>query len=424
MKRGFFKSYGFLLLMLLGIGAGCVVGAIFPVVKDGAGEVVQAGATVLEPLGTVFINMMFCVVVPMVFCSICSAIAGMESAGKAGRIMGITVAVFLVTAAIAAVLMYGVVRLIPLVQGQYPVMEEAAVKNLDLGELIVNFFTKPDFFELLSRKAILPLIVFAVLCGFGIQLSGGRESMTARLLNDVTACIMKVVKLITYYAPVGFFGFFASLVATYGPELIGDYGRTLLIYYVICFAYVLVFFPIYARFGGGKGGVKTMFRHLLRPAAVSFGTCSSVATIPTNLEAAEDTGISRDVADIVVPLGATMHMDGSAMSAIVKVAFLFGIFGRDFGSWEAVLAIIVAVFSSVAMSGIPGGGGTGELVLCTIFFPEQMAVAYPIAIALGNLVDPPATMVNSAGDYVVTYIVERFVTGKQWLQRHMERKEN
>ena len=217
MKRGFFKSYGFLLLMLLGIGAGCVVGAIFPVVKDGAGEVVQAGATVLEPLGTVFINMMFCVVVPMVFCSICSAIAGMESAGKAGRIMGITVAVFLVTVAIAAVLMYGVVRLIPLVQGQYPVMEEAAVKNLDLGELIVNFFTKPDFFELLSRKAILPLIVFAVLCGFGIQLSGGRESMTARLLNDVTACIMKVVKLITYYAPVGVFGFFASLVATYGP---------------------------------------------------------------------------------------------------------------------------------------------------------------------------------------------------------------
>ena len=424
MKRGFWKNYGFLLLMLLGIGAGCVVGAIFPVVKNGAGEIVAPGATVLEPLGTVFINLMFCVVVPMVFCSICSAIANMESAGKAGRIMGITVAVFLVTAAIASALMYGVVRLIPLVRGEYPAMEEGTVQSLDIGALIVNFFTKPDFFELLSRKAILPLIVFAVLCGFGIQLSGGRKSMTAKLLNDATGCIMKVVKLVTYYAPMGFFGFFASLVATYGPELIGDYGRTLLIYYGMCFAYVLVFFPIYARFGGGKGGVKAMFRHLLRPAAVSFGTCSSVATIPTNLEAAEDTGISRDVADIVVPLGATMHMDGSAMSAIVKVAFLFGIFGRDFGTWEAILAIIVAVFSSVAMSGIPGGGGTGELVLCTVFFPEQLAIAYPIAIALGNLVDPPATMVNAAGDYVASYIVERFVTGKQWLHRHLERKEN
>ena len=416
--KQFWKHYGFLLLMLLGIGAGCVIGALFPVVKDGAGEILDPGATVLEPLGTIFINLMFCLVVPMVFCSICAAIANMESAGKAGKIMGITVAVFLVTATIASVLMYGVVRLFPLVQGAYPSVGEQTVQELNIGQLIIQFFTKPDFVELLSRRAILPLIVFAVLCGFGIQLSGGRQNRAAQLLQDVTGCIMKTVTIVTYYAPVGFFGFFASLVATFGPELIGDYGRTLLIYYGICFAYVLIFFPVYARFGGGKGAARTMFRHLLRPAAVSFGTCSSVATIPTNLQEAKNTGISRDVADITIPLGATMHMDGSAMSAIVKVAFLFGIFGRDFGSWEAVLAIVVAVFSSVAMSGIPGGGGTGELVLCTVFFPEQMAIAYPIAIALGNLVDPPATMVNAAGDYVVSYIVERFVTGKNWLQKH------
>ena len=92
---------------------------------------------------------------------------------------------------------------------------------------------------------------------------------------------------------------------------------------------------------------------------------------------------------------------------------------KDFGTWEAVLAIIVAVFSSVAMSGVPGGGGTGELVLCAIFFPAQMAIAYPIAIALGNLVAPPATMVNAAGDYVVSYIVARFVDGKDWLQKRL-----
>ena len=162
------------------------------------------------------------------------------------------------------------------------------------------------------------------------------------------------------------------------------------------FVYMFVFFPIYAQFGGGKGGAKIMFSKLFRPAAVSFGTCSSVATIPTNMEVADETGISKDVTDIVLPMGATMHMDGSAMSAIIKVAFLFGVFGLDFTTEKAILAIIVAVFSSVAMSGIPGGGGTGELVVCTIFFPDQLAVAYPIALAIGNLVDPPATMVNSA----------------------------
>ena len=140
------------------------------------------------------------------------------------------------------------------------------------------------------------------------------------------------------------------------------------------------------------------------------------------MEVADETGISKDVTDIVLPMGATMHMDGSAMSAIIKVAFLFGVFGLDFTTEKAILAIVVAVFSSVAMSGIPGGGGTGELVVCTIFFPDQLAVAYPIALAIGNLVDPPATMVNSAGDYVVSFIVSRYVDGEDWLQKAFAKK--
>ena len=408
-KGSFLKNYGFLICMIIGIVAGCIVGAVWP------------GATALEPIGTIFINMMFCVVVPMVFVSISSAIANMKSARRAGKVMGTTIVTFCVTAAIAAVIMYVVARCIPLVVGDYPTAEGEVGDTLGVADMIVNFFTKPDFTELFSRRAILPLIVAAVLFGFGIQLNGGPKTKTAQLLEDLNGCLMKVVKIITYYAPIGFFGFFAYLVASYGPELIGDYGRTLIIYYVLCFVYMFIFFPIYAQFGGGKGAAKLMFSKLFRPAAVSFGTCSSVATIPTNMEVAEETGISKDVSDIVLPLGATMHMDGSAMSAIIKVAFLFGMFGQDFGTGRAILAIIVAVFSSVAMSGIPGGGGTGELVLCTIFFPDQLAVAYPIALALGNLVDPPATMVNAAGDYVSCYIVSRFVDGKDWLQKKLHR---
>ena len=266
---------------------------------------------------------------------------------------------------------------------------------------------------------MLPLIVAAIIFGFAVQWTGEAGAPVARLLSSLTECLMKTVKLITYYAPLGFFGFFAYLVAFYGPQLISDYSRTLLVYYVVCFAYMFLFFPLYARFGGGKGADKVMFSHLFRPAAVSFGTCSSVATIPTNLDEAAETGIHKDIADIVVPMGATMHMDGSSMSAIIKVAFLFGMFGMDFTGGRAIGAILVAIFSSVAMSGIPGGGSVGELVLCTVFFPDQMAVAYPIAIALGNLVDPPATMLNAAGDYVVCYIVSRFVEGKDWLQKQL-----
>ena len=426
MKKGsFLKNYGFLILMLIGIVAGCIVGAIWPAVEeivDGETVVVVKGATVLEPLGTVFLNLMFCIAVPTVFCSIASAIANMQSAKRAGKIMGVTIATFLVTAAIAALITYIVVRLIPPVTGEYDLIEGEVGGTLGVADMIVNFFTKPDFTELWSRKAILPLIVAAVLFGFGVQAAGGAETKTAKLLEDVTNCIMKTFKIITYYAPIGFFGFFAYLIAYHGSDLIGDYGRALVIYYVLSFVYMFISFPLYARFGGGKGAAKVMFSKLFRPAAMSFGTCSSVATIPTNMEVAEETGISKDVSNIVVPLGATMHMDGSAMAAIIKVAFLFGMFGQDFTTGRAILAIIVAVFSSVAMSGIPGGGGTGELVLCSIFFPEHLAVAFPIALALGNLVDPPATMVNSAGDYVVSFIVARYVDGKDWLQKRLSAK--
>ena len=256
MKKGsFWKNYGFLILMLTGIVAGCVVGAIWPAVKDADGEIIVKGATVLEPLGTVFLNLMFCIAVPTVFCSISSSIANMQSAKRAGKIMGVTIATFLTTAAIAAVIMYVTVLLIPPVTGEYAMIEGEVGGTLGVADMIVNFFTKPDFTELFSRKAILPLIVAAVLFGFGVQMAGGAQTKTAQLLDDITNCIMKTFKIITYYAPIGFFGFFAYLVAYYGPELIGDYGRTLIIYYVMCFAYMLISSPIYDRFGGGKGVV-------------------------------------------------------------------------------------------------------------------------------------------------------------------------
>ena len=313
MSRSFFRTYGFLSAMLLAIVLGCVLGALWP------------GATCLAPLGTIFINLMFCIVVPLVFCSLSSSIACMKSPKRAGRIMGTTLLVFIVTGLIAAVIMLFAMRLYP------PVLEpwaDAAAGAVDeqasVAQLLVNFFTVEDFAALLSRRAMLPLIVFSLLIGFGVNLSGGADCLTAKVLQDMTNCLLKVVSLISYYAPVAFFGFFASLVATYGAQITAAYGRAMLVYYPLCFVYALVAFPLYAYLGGGKEGVRVMRRHILRPAVTALGTCSSVATIPTNLEAAEDSGVPRDISDLVLPLGATMHMDGSCFSCVLKIAFLFG----------------------------------------------------------------------------------------------------
>ena len=409
MSRSFFRTYGFLSAMLLAIVLGCVLGALWP------------GATCLAPLGTIFINLMFCIVVPLVFCSLSSSIACMKSPKRAGRIMGTTLLVFIVTGLIAAVIMLFAMRLYP------PVLEpwaDAAAGAVDeqasVAQLLVNFFTVEDFAALLSRRAMLPLIVFSILIGFGVNLSGGADCLTAKVLQDMTNCLLKVVSLISYYAPVAFFGFFASLVATYGAQITAAYGRAMLVYYPLCFVYALVAFPLYAYLGGGKEGVRVMRRHILRPAVTALGTCSSVATIPTNLEAAEDSGVPRDISDLVLPLGATMHMDGSCFSCVLKIAFVWGVFGQEL-TWGKLLPIVaVAVLSSVGMSGVPGGGYIGEYIICSLFFPRQMEMAFPILVAVGNLVDPPATMINSSGDYVVSFLVSRFVDGKDWLTRHQK----
>ena len=186
--------------------------------------------------------------------------------------------------------------------------------------MIVNFFTASDFSGLLTRRAMLPLIVFSLLFGFAVNLNGGRETPVGRFLDDLAGVMLKFVKIITYYAPIAFFGFFADLVATYGPQITENYARALAVYYPLCFVYIFTAWPLFARFGGGKGTIGVMFRHITKPAVVSLGTCSSVATIPTNMEEAADTGIRKDVADMVLPLGATMHMDGSCFSCVLKIA--------------------------------------------------------------------------------------------------------
>ncbi len=407
MTNSFYRSYGFLAAMLACIALGCAVGAVWP------------GAARLEPLGTVFINMMFCLVVPLVFCSLAGSIANMRSRRRAGRILGATLGVFVVTGLLAAFIMLIIVRVFPPVLTPWT---DAAAGTVDdpapLAALLVNFFTVDDFAALLSRRAMLPLIVFSLLFGFSVSACGGPDTVTARVLDDATKCLLKMVSLVSCYAPVAFFGFFAAMVASYGAQITASYARAMLAYYPLCFVYALLAFPFFAYLGGGREGVRRLRRYVLRPAVTALGTCSSVATIPANMEAAEKSSIPREVSDLVLPLGATMHMDGSCFSCVLKVAFLFGVFGLPFegaGLFAEVLA--VAVFSSVAMSGIPGGGYIAEFILCSLFFPSEMAVAYPIAVTIGNLVDPPATMVNAAGDYAVSFLVARVTEGGNWLER-------
>ena len=144
-KKSVAHNYAFLAIMLGSMILGSIVGAIFPQVKEGD-EVVKAGATVLKPLGTLFINMMFCIVVPMVFSSIAGSIATMRSRRRAGKIMGTTILTFVITGAIAAAIMIVLMKLIPPVLEPWSNLSEGVVDDpISIPNLIVNFFTVGDF---------------------------------------------------------------------------------------------------------------------------------------------------------------------------------------------------------------------------------------------------------------------------------------
>ena len=148
----------------------------------------------------------------------------------------------------------------------------------------------------------------------------------------------------------------------------------------------------------------------------------STATLPLNLEAASKMGIPRDISEIALPIGATAHMEGSCLSGILKISFLFGIFGLPFdGIGTMATAVTVAVLSGVVLSGIPGGGLVGEMLIVSLYgFPPE---AFPIIATIGFLVDPAATMVNATGDTCSSLIISRLVEGKDWFVKAMAGKE-
>lgn len=401
------RNYLFLTILLMAMVLGGLTGYLFP---SFAGNIAF--------LGTIFIRMMFCIVVPMVFASIAGTIANAKDLGRSGKIMWVTILTFVITGAFAAIVYFFLVLAFPPVLSAWTTTATRQLgDHATMTQMIVNFFTVEDFVGLLSRRAMLPLIVFSALFGFAVNLSGEDGEPVKKFLASLTSVMLKFVNIVTYYAPIAFFAIFADLVATYGPQITQDYARALVLYYPVCFVYIFTAWPIMAWIGAGSEGVREMFRHILNPAVVSLGTCSSVATIPTNMEAAADTGISRDVSDIVLPLGATMHMDGSCFSCVLKIAFVLGVLGQPMTIADLPMIVLVAVFSSVGMSGVPGGGYIGEYIICSLFFPEHIELAFPILVVIGDLVDPPATMINAAGDYVVSFIVSRFVDGPDWLKK-------
>lgn len=405
------NSYFSPIILFISIIIGCILGVIL-------GE----KASVLKPLGEIFLNLMYTIVVPLVFFTISSSVANMVDMRRLGKILKYTFLVFFATSAIAAILMLIVLLIIDPV-GNSNILIEASenIKGTNIGNQIVEAITVSDFANLLSREHMLPLIIFSCLFGIGTSIIGKQGESIAKGLDSLSKIMMKLVTIIMYYAPIGLMAYFASLIGEFGPNLIGSYAKSMAIYYILCVVYFIVFYTLYAYLAGGKKGIRLFYKNQFPITITSLATQSSLASLPTNLEQTEKMKVPKDIREVTLPIGATMHMEGSAMAAILKIVFLFSIFNKPFYSpFTITTAILIAVLSAVVMSGIPGGGLIGEMLIVSLYgFPPE---AFAIIATIGWLVDPPATCLNVTGDSVSAMLTTRLVEGKNWIKKKQSPK--
>lgn len=406
-KKSIWEAYRFSIILIGAIIIGSFIGVHF-------GE----KAKVLKPLGDLFINGMFTIVVPLVFVTISSSISSMSDMTRLKSILKNLILVFVSTGAVAAIIILIIVNIFPPAQGVNLSLTTAeALQPFQTGDQIVKAITVTDFPELISRKNMLPLIIFSIVFGICVNMIGEKGRAIAQGLEALSEVFLKMIGLLMYYAPIGLGAYFAALVGEHGKELLGSYARAIAVYYPLCLVYMFTAFPVYGYIAAGKEGIRAL-KHVISPAITAVATQSSIATLPVNLEACKKIAVPKDIREIVLPIGATAHMDGTVLSTILKISFLFGIFQIPFeGIGTYLSALALSVVGGVVMSGVPGGGLIGEMLIVTMYgFPAE---AFPIIATIGYLVDPFATMINASGDTMASMLVTRAVEGKDWIKRNL-----
>ena len=417
MKK-FLSNYKTTIILLVAIIVGAIIGIIF-----------QEKATILQPLGDIFLNLLLVVIVPLVFLTITTSIAKMENPKRLGKIMITIIVVFAVTSLIAVLVGFASTYFIKLVNPEdgekiktsleeTGSAEESDEEEVTIADRTVQLLTVNDFSKLLSKDNIIAILVASIICGIAIRMSEEKGKKVLDLLISANDVVQNVVKIIMYYAPIGLACYFAALIGTFGASIAVGYLKTFVIYTIVALAFYFIFYTIYAFIAGGKKGVVAMWKNIVSPTVVALATCSSAAAIPSNTEAAKRIGVSGDIAETTVPLGTSFHKDGSIIGSVFKIMFLVCLFGTSASIWQVM---IVALIANLLVTAVPIGGGTISemMILSMMGYP---VAALPILTMVATIIDAPATVLNSVGDS--SMMVARVVDGKNWQEKNNSQNKN
>lgn len=408
--KNFIKNYKSTLILLGSIIIGTIVGLVF-----------KEKATVLSPLGDLFLNMLLVIIVPLIFLTISTSIGKMKQPKRVGKILGTIIAVFIVTSLVSVLV--GVVttkafklvdvKNIEAIKEVLNLGEEATNENVNFLARTIETISVGDFSSLLTRSNIVALIVFSVLFGISINVSKEKGEKLLGVLQSANDVVQSFIRIIMYYAPIGLGCYFAALVGTFGGEIAVGYGKTFIIYTIVAVLFYFVAYSLYAYLAGGKKGFAAYWKNILPATLTSLATCSSAASIPVNTSCAKKIGVPDDVADTTIPLGTSFHKDGSIIGSVFKIMFLVYLFGSDVTTGNV---LGVALLATLLVTAVPIGGGTiSEMLIITMLgFP---VAALPILTIIATIIDPPATLLNVVGDTASSMMVARITDGKDWMKK-------
>ena len=411
MKK-FLSNYKSTIILIAAI----IVGSIF-------GVVFKEKAAIVAPLGDVFLNLLLVIIVPLIFLNITTAITKMQSPKRMGKIIGVIVAVFLVMSFISVLVGFGATfktNLVSVDDGEAirNSLEDVTVaeEELNLLERTATLLTVSDFPELFSKNNITALLVFAIMFGVAVRMSGEKGEEVKKILESANTVIENLLKIIMYYAPIGLGCYMDSIVGTFGSTIALGYAKTFVIYLVVSILFYIILYTLYAFIAGGKKGVVAFWKNAIPPTLTALATCSSAASIPVNLTAAKKMGVPADIAETTVPLGTSFHKDGTIIGSMFKIMFLVSLFGVQMTTAADVFGMLgIALVANLLVTAVPIGGGTiSEMFIITMMgFP---VAALPILTIIATIIDAPATVLNSVGDSVASMLVARFVDGKDWIK--------
>ena len=418
MKK-FLSNYKTTIILLVAIIVGAIVGIIF-----------QEKATILKPLGDIFLNLLLVIVVPLIFLTITTSISKMRSPKRLGKIIFTIIGVFIFTSIIAVLIGFASTYFVELIEPEdgekiRETLQESneiteTEEDATIAERTVDLLTVDDFYKLLSKENIIALLVASVIVGFAINMSGENAKPVKEFLISANEVVNNVVKIIMYYAPIGLGCYFASFVGSFGETIVVGYLKTFIIYLVVTVAFYFIMYTFYAFLAGGKTGVRRFWKNALTPTATALGTCSSAACIPSNIQASKNIGVPSDIAETTIPLGSSFHKDGSIIGSVFKIMFLIGLFGTSISTAGDIFGVLgVALLANLLITAVPIGGGTISEMLIISMMGYPVA-ALPILTIIATIIDAPATMLNVVGDTVSSMMVTRVVDGKDWIAKGTE----